>query len=85
MKNHEEKVERPEDTSVNSDTCITGAPRGHRKRDTEAVFEGMSLRIPQDEMFLSRSKMLTKGEQYRYKFPTCTERSHGHWNGGKEL
>lgn len=46
MKNHEEKVMRPEETSENSNTCITGALRGHRKGDAEAAFECMSLRIP---------------------------------------
>lgn len=41
MKNHEEKVTRPEHTAENSSTRLTGAPRGHRKKDREVVFEGM--------------------------------------------
>lgn len=38
MKNHEEKVKRPENAPENSSTCSPG-PRGHRKKDAEAVID----------------------------------------------
>lgn len=37
MKNHEEKVTRPEHTAENSSTRLTGAPRGHRKKDRGSI------------------------------------------------
>lgn len=39
MKNHDEKVKRPENAPENSNTRSPGAPRPHRKKDAEVVFD----------------------------------------------
>lgn len=83
MKSHEEKVERPEDTSENSSACLTGAPGRHGKNEAEAAFDSGSVDQNSPRLGVHFRIETRDGRAVQTQARYLIKHSLWHWNDGK--